>query len=160
MSKDGKDDKKKEVNLDDSLSDIDDSDSDDETVERVKVTKEFQEYVVKFVKLDDLIRKKNEELTELKKQKKPCEEFILKQLDKMNENVIEITDGKLRKNKSESKASLNQDIITNALKEKIKDPQQVSDIMALMESMRPTTTHTNIKRTSVRKQKPIKSVKK
>ena len=67
-----------EIDKEDSISD----DEDNETIDDVKVPKEFQENVVKFVKIDDLIRKKQEELSELKKQKKPCEEFILKYLDK------------------------------------------------------------------------------
>jgi hypothetical protein len=131
--------------------------SDDSETERkpVPISKEFQENVVKFVKLDDLIRKKRTELTELTDQKKPCEAYILKYLDDIGENVIDITNGKLRKNRSETKATLTQDVIKKALSEKILDGSVIEDIIKSMEEKRPTNTHVNIKRTGQR-QKRIK----
>jgi len=126
---------------------------DGKSVQSVKVTKEFQENVLKFVKIDDLIRKKQEELLELKQQRKPCEQYILKELDKINQTTISISDGKLRRNKSETKASLNQEVIKNAITDKVKDPQLVEEILKAMEDKRPVTTHVNIKRTGGKKKK-------
>ena len=116
---------------DDSSSSYSDETSydDGKSVQSVKVSKEFQENVLKFVKLDDLVRKKQQELSELKEQRKPCEQYILKYLDKVDQNMIEISDGKLRKNKSETKAALSQDIIKASIAEKIKDPQIVEEIL-------------------------------
>jgi Family of unknown function (DUF5760) len=136
--------------------DKDDSISSDESDEeqqasKVVVSKEFQENVIKYVKMDDLIRRKQKEMNELKEQRKPCEKYILKYLDDIKENVIEITNGKLRKNKSETKASLNQDVIKKAIADKIKDPLIVEDILNSMELMRPLNTHVNLKRTNARK---------
>ena len=147
-----------EIDKEESLSD---NEIEEKSIDAMKVTKEFQENVVKFVKLDDLIRKKQEEIGELKDQRKPCEEYILKYLDQVNENVIEITNGKLRKNKSETKASLSQDVIKHAILEKIKDPKTVEEILKLMEDKRPLSTHVNLKRTGKRakKQKPKKDIK-
>lgn len=140
----------------DELSDIEASgdefdDNDDMDTEQKKVTQEFQEVVVKFVNLDDLIRKKKEELKELEKHKKPCEEYILKGLDQIGENVIDITNGKLRKNKSETKVPLNQDIIKQAIFEKVKDPKDVVAIIHRMDELRPKKTRVNLKRTMGRK---------
>lgn len=129
---------------------------DGQSVQSVKVSKEFQENVLKFVKLDDLVRKKQQELSELKEQRKPCEQYILKYLDKIDQNMIEISDGKLRKNKSETKAALSQDVIKAAIAEKVKDPQIVEEILKTMEDKRPLSTHVNIKRTGGKK----KTVKK
>jgi hypothetical protein len=137
-----------EIDRDDNESISDESD--EEKLEELKISKEFQENVKKFIHLDDLMRKKQEEITELKKLKKPCEKFILKYLDDIDENVIEITDGKLRKNKSETKSLLTQDIIKNAILEKIKDPLLVESILKSMEEKRPLNIHTNLKRTSIR----------
>lgn len=154
-----------EIDKDESCSDVEDSNSeegDDQTdkLDKVQVTKEFQENVVKYVKLDDLIRKKQQELSELKERRKPSEEYILKYLDSVDENIIEITDGKLRKNKSETKASLNQDIIKNAISETITDPAIVEEIMKKMETKRPLNTHVNLKRTTKRQvKKKVKSKK-
>lgn len=137
-----------EIDRDDSISD--DSDDEGTSLDQMKITKEFQENVVKFVKLDDLMRKKQEEMTELRKKRKPCEDYILKYLDNVKENVIEITDGKLRKNKSETKQALSQDMIKAAIMDKVKDPQIVEDILKNMEEKRPLNTHVNIKRTGTR----------
>jgi len=129
-----------------------DTDSDDEIdneAKEVQITKEFQENVIKYVKIHDLINKKNEELRELKKMKKPCEDFILKYLDKFDVNYVEVTDGKLRKNKSENKVPLSQDIIKDAISKKVSDPKIVEEILKSIEK-RPTKTAVNIKRTKNR----------
>lgn len=139
----------------DELSDIEMSNadySDDEmNTEEKKITAEFQEKVVKFVKWDNLVRDYKREIRELEAKKKPCEEFILHCLDKMNENVIEITNGKLRKNKAETKVPLNQDIIKKAILEKVKDPKDVVAILNRMDELRPKKTRVNLKRTMLRK---------
>lgn len=136
----------------DNVSGFDDSNSESEdTKSNVTVTREFQEKVIKYVKMDDLIRKKQKELSELKKQRKPCEEFILKYLANVDESTIEITGGKLIRNKAETKESLKQEYIKEAISEKVQDPKVVEEILQLMESKRPRKTRVNIKRTSVRK---------
>lgn len=117
------------------------------------VSKEFQEHVVKYVKLDDVIRKKQSELSELKDQRRPSEEYILKYLDNIGENMIEISTGKLRKNKSETKKALSQDIIQKVLLESVKDEAQVEEILKKMEETRPLNTHVNLKRTGPQKNK-------
>ncbi|MDX1702057.1 MAG: hypothetical protein R3250_15635 [Melioribacteraceae bacterium] len=134
------------------MSNADDSDDEMDT-EQKKITEEFKENVVKFVKLDDQIRERKREIRELESKRKPCEEFILKCLDSMNENVIEISNGKLRKNKSETKVPLNQDIIRTAILEKVQDPKQVSAIVGRMDELRPKKTRVNLKRTMNRKKK-------
>jgi|LakMenEpi03Aug12_release.lakeMendotaPanAssembly.Ray.scaffolds.fasta_scaffold188093_2 hypothetical protein len=140
-----------EIDRDDSYSsDSEESSKKEKSIDQVKVSKEFQENVIKFVKLDDLMRKKSQELAELREQRKPIEQYILKYLDNVDVNVIDITDGKLRKNKSETKAAINQDIMKNAMTEKIKDPKIVEEILKLMEDKRQMNTHVNLKRTGTR----------
>ena len=133
--------------------------SDDESIsnseksnddKKKKISKEFQENVIKFVKIDDLMRKKQKEIAELRSQKKPCEDYILKYLDQIDESVIEISNGKLRKNKSETKVPLNQDIIKNAIKDKVSDPTTVEEIIKNMDKLRPMNTRVNLKRTKNR----------
>jgi hypothetical protein len=146
-----------EIDKDDSLSDSEnDSEKDGEKLDDVKISKEFQENVVKFVKLDDLIRKKQKEASELKKQRKPCEDYILKYLDNVDQTTVEITDGKLRKNKSETKKALNQEIIKATLTEKLKDPLDIQEILKMMEAKRPLNVHVNLKRTGKRQKKIVK----
>ena len=127
--------------------------------EDVAVSKEFQENVIKFVKLDDLMKKKTQEMSELRTQRKPCEDFILKYLDQIGEQVIEINTGKLRKNKSETKIPLNQDIIKEAIETVVKDPKLVAQIMEHMDDSRPKNTRVNLKRTAKREASKKKNKK-
>ena len=125
--------------------------SEDEGEEKkVVLSKEFQETVIKFVKIDDIVRKKEKELKELKNQRKPYEKYILDYLETVNENVIDISTGKLRKNKFETKVPLTLDIMRNAIKEKVKDVKVVEDIIKLMDTLRPKNVRINLKRTSNR----------
>ena len=133
-----------------------DSDDIEDEAEKINVSKEFEEKVIKYVKLDNLIRKKNAEVKELKEQRKPCEEFILKYLDQIGQNTIDITGGKLRRNKSETKTSINNDVIKKSLTEKIKDPLAVEEILKIMEANRPLKTSINLKRTNERAKKSPK----
>lgn len=119
-------------------------------VGKVKITKEFQENVIKYIKLDDAIKKKQEEISELKKQRVPCEKNILKFLEDNDENVIDVTDGKLRKNKSTTKQKLTEDIIKSAIGQYEKDPKIVEEILKAMDVKRPEVTHVNLKRTGKR----------
>ena len=133
-----------------------DSDDIEDEAEKINVSKEFEEKVIKYVKLDNLIRKKNAEVKELKEQRKPCEEFILKYLDQIGQNTIDITGGKLRRNKSETKTSINSDVIKKSLQEKISNPKDVEEILKIMEKNRPLRTSINLKRTSEREKKKNK----
>ena len=129
---------------------------------------EFKENVVKFVKMDDLIRIKMEEIKELKEQKKPYEEYILGFLEKKDAPFVNIKTGKLIRNKSETKTPLKLDIIKESIVEGIKSENNMeaaSDtkynditekIIELMNSKRVKTTRTNLKRTFVREKKKNK----
>lgn len=132
---------------------IDDSDdSDEESIHsqasRVRITKEFGENVIKYVKYDDLIKKREQEIKELKEKRKPCEQYIIEYLDKIGENTIDITNGKLKKNKSETKVPLKQEIIKEAITARIADPKIADEIMKLMDEKRPTQVRVNLKRTT------------
>ncbi len=129
----------------------------------IKITKEFQENVIKYVKLDDLIKQKQEELSELKEQLKPCEQYILACLDTLNESEIGITNGSLIKKKVEKKAPLSAEMIKSALLEKVKDANVVEEILKSMENKRATTSRVDLKRkagAAPRPQKKAKQVKK
>ena len=123
--------------------------------EMLQITQEFQENVINYVKYDDLIRKKMNEIKELKKQRKPREDYILKYLADEEIKCIEVNNGKLRRNKSETKVSLNKDIITEAIRKKISDPAVIKEIFNLMDA-RPTKVRFNLKRTMLRKKRDKK----
>jgi hypothetical protein len=137
--------------------------SDKNKLAGIKITKEFQENVIKYVKLDDLIKQKQEELNELKEQLKPCEQYIIACLDTLNESEIGITNGSLIKKKVEKKAPLSQDMIKSALTEKLKDANAVEELMKSMENKRGVSTKVDLKRkggTAPRQPKKARAVKK
>ena len=123
---------------------------DKEAVADIIVSKEFKEYVIRYVKLDDLVKQRQSEIKELTELRRPCEEYILKYLDANDSGTIEISNGKLIKNKMEQKGPLKPDTIKTALEKKITDPKIVGEIMNLMEELRPKQTKVNLKRTSVK----------
>jgi len=116
------------------------------------VPKGFEDSVREWVRLDNKVRQLSDELKELRKEKKPKEDSIIKHLEQNGINVIEINGGKLRRNKSETKQKIQQEDIEKALKNKL-NTQKASEIMEYMENNRSTKINVNLKRTNER---PIK----
>lgn len=126
------------------------SEENEKELKQIKITKEFQENIIKYVKLDDLIKQKQEELTELKNQLKPCEQYILTSLESLNETSIGITNGSIIKKSVEKKSALSSDMIKAALLEKVADANAVEDIIKSMESKRTVTVKADLKRTRIK----------
>jgi len=112
---------------------------------------QFKELVCEWVKLDDIIRVKNTELKEIKNDKKSIEEYILECMDKIDEGVIDISDGKLRLNKTKTKSTLKQSYIQEALTELTKDNIQAESMTKYILEKRPVVERVNLKRTFNRK---------
>lgn len=91
-------------------------------------TEEFKKKVKDYVKNDDRIRELQNELKTLNASKKAAETEILKHLERLGESNININGGKLRINQYESKEGLKEDLIKEALSEKIKDPKIIEFI--------------------------------
>lgn len=62
-----------------------------------EISDDFKENVIKYIRYDDLITEKNNEIIELKKKKKLFEEYILKFLIEKNENIINVGDDRIRR---------------------------------------------------------------
>lgn len=103
------------------------SESDSEA--EYEYTKELSEKVKSYVKNDDRIRELQTELRKLNAEKKAAELDILKHLERLGESNINITGGKLRINQYESKGTLAQDVIREAIEDKIKDPKIIETIL-------------------------------
>ncbi len=91
-------------------------------------TQELADKVKMYVKNDDRIRELQTELRKLNAEKKAAEMDILKHLERLGESNINITGGKLRINQYESKGSLAEDVVREAISEKIKDPSVIEKI--------------------------------
>lgn len=133
---------------------------DDEDDDEIPVSKEFEEAVIKYSMYDDLIRKKMEEVSELKSKRNPLEQKILEYLDGIGETTIEIDGGKLRKNKFETKQPLTTDMIRESISEKVQNPETANEIMKTMDGKRPMKTRTALKRTFERAKKKKGGAKK
>ncbi len=120
--------KKKEESDSDSGSESGSDTSGDEEDVEYEYTEELAEKVKLYVKNDDRIRELQTELRKLNQLKKAAELEILKHLERLGETNINITGGKLRINQYESKDSLKEDIIKEAIEEKVKDPNTVEKI--------------------------------
>ncbi|VVU94989.1 hypothetical protein CPAV1605_714 [seawater metagenome] len=122
----------------------------DNTDNQQQVTEIFKELVITWVDLDDKIRQHNSKVKEYKNEKKDYEEKILTYLENIGENVIEISDGKLRKNVSKTKAPLKQQTIEAALTECIKDSKRAAELTQYIFKNRPVVERINLKRTKNR----------
>lgn len=144
-----------------SQSDNDSSEGKDNTEEndinQELITEEFVEIVKNWVKIDDEIREKNNQIKELKDEKKEYETFILEFMQSNHENVINISDGKLRVNKSTTKAALKQESIQSSLFDLTRDPNKALQMTKYILDNRPLAERVNLKRT---KNRPSKKKKK
>lgn len=104
------------------------SGSESDSEPEYEYTEELAEKVKSYVKNDDRIRELQTELRKLNSEKKAAELDILKHLERLGESNINITGGKLRINQYESKGSLAEDVVKEAISEKIKDPSIIEKI--------------------------------
>jgi hypothetical protein len=132
------------------LDEISDSEEDEQEVGEegdYEFKDEFREKVVAYVKSDDKIRELQKLVNDQKKIKKDCEEAILRHLERLGENMINISGGKIRKNQYESRGALKKEFIKESILEKIKDPKAVEDILTKMEEKRELKVNISLKRT-------------
>lgn len=112
-----------------------------------EVSEKFISSIKKWVDLDDKIKKLREEVKLYTNEKKEVEGNIIIELDKMEEKVINLNDGKLRKSVSKTQAPLKKDHIQKSLFDYIKDEKKSQDIVNNMMKSRQIIERTNLKRT-------------
>ena len=127
----------------------DNSPSDNENVQE-KVTADFKKKVLKWLEIDDEIRAMRAKTKELTNEKKQNEEFILAFLENVGEKELAVSDGKLRRNVSKTKAPLNKASIQKALTEIVKDKTKATAMTDHIINSRPVVERINLKRTKNR----------
>lgn len=127
------------------------SSNDSENDNQQKVTKEFKDKVLRWVALDDELRNIRKKTKEINKEKKTNEEFILNFLESVDEKVVEIADGKLRRNVSKTKAPLKKAGILAALVQVTGDATKAKELTEHILNSRPDVERVNLKRTKNRK---------
>ena len=167
-----------ETNSDKSDSDeeVSDYESDHKSKnESNKFKNKFLENVVKYLQTDDLIRKKQkehkDEVQNLKDTKGELEAFIIRYLDRENENFVDIKGkGKLIKNKSETKAPIKTENIRDGILEGLQTAKLIENdketldiinsIMDKIDTKRTVNTRTYLKRTFDKKKEGKEKVNK
>jgi hypothetical protein len=125
-------------------------------VEKKRISPEFVENVKKYLLIDDKIKQLKEESKKLATDKKEREEFILNYLQNIDENVIDVHDGKLRRNISKTTAPLKKDTIQNTLNIILGDINKATMITQEIIKSRPIVERVTLKRTKNRERNIIR----
>ncbi len=122
----------------------------DKKQEKKKVSPEFVANVKKYLEVDDKLRQFRDQTKKLTKEKKDKEDFILNYLQNIDENVIDVADGKLRRNVSKTQAPLKKETIQKALTEIVGDATKATAMTDQIIKSRPTIERVTLKRTKNR----------
>ena len=130
------------------------------------IQNELYERIIKYLKLDDMIKEKQKEISHhikiLKEKKQDMEKFIIGYLDQEKEDFVKIEgEGKLTKTVSVTKGAIKPDNIKQTLFKSIKDNNLMNDdsriqefllaILLDIDNNRPRKTRTYIKRSKEKK---------
>ena len=115
--------------------------------ENKKPSEKLINSIKNWVFFDDKIRKLKDEMKDLSQEKKNFEEIVLDELSKMEEDVISITDGKLRKTVIKTQSALKKENIQKTIFEFTKDEQKTFDIIEKIRISREVKEKVNLKRT-------------
>ena len=125
-------------------------------VEKKTISHEFIENVKKYLLIDDKIKQLKEENKKLLTDKKEREGFILNYLQNIDENVIDVHDGKLRRNISKTQAPLKKETIQNTLNIILGDSNKATMITQEIIKSRPIVERVTLKRTKNRERNIIR----
>jgi hypothetical protein len=115
-------------------------------VSEEELKKKFRNIVISWVQLDDKIKAINSELKNMKDEKKQYEDFILSFMEKYNENMITLSNGILKKNVSQTKQSINEEMINEVIEEFTKDVEQAYTITQKIIQKRQINEKVSLKR--------------
>lgn len=118
----------------------------EENSDKKEISEKFVNSIKKWVDLDDKIKKCREEMKNYTNEKKEVETIILKELDKMDEKIINLKDGKLKKSVSKTQAPLKKENIHKSILTYLKDESKANELLDNMMQSRPTVERINLKR--------------
>jgi len=120
-------------------------------VSEEELKKKFKNIVISWVQLDDKIKIINSELKSMKDEKKQYEDFILNFMEKYNENMITLSNGILKKNVSQTKQSIKEEMIQEVIEEFTKDMEQAYKITQKIIQKREVNEKVTLKRQNNKK---------
>ena len=115
-----------------------------------EISEQFKQNIVKWVKLDDDLRKIRETTKEINEEKKQAEQYIISYLENIGQNDIAINDGKLSRQVSKTPSALKKENIHKALVEIVKDDTKASQMTDHILSSRETKQRVSLRRTKIR----------
>jgi len=115
-----------------------------------KVSDEFKQKIVRWVKLDDDLRKIRETTKEINDEKKQAEEYILAYLENIGEKEVGINDGKLTRHVTKSQEPLKKENIQKALNDIVKDESKAGIMTDHILKSRQTKEKIALKRIKIR----------
>lgn len=117
---------------------------------QIQVSNDFKNKIIRWVKLDDDLRKIRETIKEINDEKKQAEEYILSYLDNIGQSEIAIDDGKLTKQVSKSQTPLKKENIQKAINDIVKDDSKASLMTDHILKSRETKEKISLRRVKVR----------
>lgn len=118
-----------------------------ETENKKSVSPEFVNTVKKYLEIDDKLKEYREIIKKVTSEKKEKEDFILNYLQSIEESVIDVRDGKLRRNISKTQAPLKKDQIQKTLTEIVGDAIKAQTMTDQIIKSRPIVERVTLKRT-------------
>ena len=118
-----------------------------ETENKKTVSPEFINNVKKYLEVDDKLKEYREIIKKMTSDKKEKEDFILNYLQTIEESVIDVRDGKLRRNISKTQAPLKKEFIHKALTDIVGDAIKAQSMTDQIIKSRPIVERVTLKRT-------------
>ena len=112
-----------------------------------QISAEFVQAVKKYLEVDDKLREIKDRTKKLNTEKKEKQEFILNYLTSIEESIIDVVDGKLKKTITKSQAPLKKELIHKALTDITGDSVKAQSMTETIINSRPTVERINLKRT-------------
>ena len=112
-----------------------------------QISAEFVQAVKKYLEVDDKLREIKDKTKKLNTEKKEKQEFILNYLTSIEESIIDVADGKLKKTITKTQAPLKKELIHKALTDLTGDSVKAQSMTETIINSRPTVERVNLKRT-------------
>jgi hypothetical protein len=112
-----------------------------------QISAEFVQAVKKYLEVDDKLREIKDRTKKLNTEKKEKQEYIINYLTSIEESIIDVVDGKLKKTITKSQAPLKKELIHKALTDITGDSIKAQSMTETIINSRPTVERINLKRT-------------
>jgi len=132
------------------------SENNESEPEKKRISPEFIQAVKKYLEVDDILCEIKEKIKHLNLEKKENETFILDFLETHDEKIIDIPNGKLKRNVARVPAPLKKELIHKTLTEIVGDSNKALSMTDIIIKSRATIEKVTLKRTN-KKDKDIES---